>query len=63
MTKNLIIEAGESVLLKTGEASIMMMKNGDIAIKGKNIIVQGSAKISVKADGEVVVKGSKIAQN
>ena len=61
--KNLVIEAAESVSIKTGDASITMKKDGTIAIKGKNILVQGSGKITVKADSDLVLKGSTIAEN
>ena len=55
--------AGDEILLQTGDASILMKKNGDIQIKGKNITVTGSGKIGIKADGDMTLKGSKIAEN
>ncbi len=61
--KNLKIDAGDSILLETGDASITLKKNGDIQIKGKNITIQGSGKISVKADSDVNIKGSKVTNN
>lgn len=61
--KNLVIDAGDSITLKTGSASITMKKDGTIAIKGKDILLDGSGKINVKASGAVVVKGSKIGLN
>lgn len=61
--KNLVIDAGDSVTIKTGSASITMKKDGTIAIKGKNISIDGSGKINVKASSDVVIKGSKILQN
>jgi type VI secretion system secreted protein VgrG len=61
--KNLVLDAGDSVTIKTGDASIMMKKDGTIQIKGKNINITGSGKINVKADSDVVIKGSKIGQN
>jgi len=63
VTKNLVIDAGESVTIKTGDASITMNKNGTITIKGKDITITGSGKINVKADSDIVMKGSKILQN
>ena len=47
----------------TGSASIVMKKDGTIAIKGKDITVNGSGKIGIKASSDVVVKGSKIGLN
>lgn len=61
--KNLVIDAGDSVTIKTGSASITMKKDGTITIKGKDITIQGSGKVNVKASGDVVLKGSKIAEN
>jgi len=53
--KKIFIESKDSIEIKTGSASIVMKKNGDIQIKGGNITVKGS--------GDVVLKGSKIAEN
>jgi len=53
--KKLQISAGDEIVLKTGSATIMMKKNGDITIKGK--------KINIKASGDIKMKGSKIAEN
>ena len=50
-------------MIKTGDASITMKKDGTIVIKGKDITVEGSGKINVKASGDVVMKGSKITGN
>jgi type VI secretion system secreted protein VgrG len=61
--KNLVIDAGDSVSIKTGSASITMKKDGTIQIKGKDITIDGSGKINVKASGDIVMKGSKILQN
>jgi type VI secretion system secreted protein VgrG len=61
--KNLIIEAGDSVTIKTGSASITMKKDGTITIKGKDITIEGSGKINAKASSDIVMKGSKILQN
>lgn len=61
--KVLVVTAGDEITFKTGEASIIMRKNGDILISGKNIKVAGTGKIDVKADSDVKIKGSKIAEN
>ena len=63
VTKTLLMDAGDSVTIKTGSASITMKKDGTITIKGKDILIDGSGKISVKAGGDIVMKGSKILQN
>ena len=53
--KTITMEADDQITLKTGSATIVMKKNGDITISGANINVKGS--------GNVVVKGSKITNN
>ena len=63
VSKNLIISAGDSIAIRTGDASITMKKDGTIQIKGKDIIITGSGKVNVKADSDIVMKGSKILQN
>jgi type VI secretion system secreted protein VgrG len=61
--KNLVIDAADSITIKTGSASITMKKDGTITIKGKDITIDGSGKINAKASGNIVMKGSKILQN
>ena len=61
--KNLVIDAGDSISIKTGSASITMKKDGTITIKGKDITIEGSGKINAKASSDIVMKGSKILQN
>lgn len=53
--KTITLQADDQITLKTGSAQIIMKKNGDITIKGKNINVKGS--------GNVVIKGSKVSTN
>jgi type VI secretion system secreted protein VgrG len=61
--KNLVIDAGDSVTIKTGSASITMKKDGTIVIKGKDITVDGSGKINATASNNITMKGQKILQN
>jgi len=61
--KALVIEAADEITLKSGSATIVLKKNGDILIKGKNIVLDASGKVDVKASGDIKMKGSKIAQN
>lgn len=53
--KTITMEADDQITLRTGSASIVMKKNGDITISGGTINVKGS--------GNVVIKGSKITNN
>ncbi|WP_445577856.1 Phage-base-V domain-containing protein [Pseudomonas sp. E141] len=61
--KNFVLNAGDSISLTTGAASITMKKDGTIVISGKNITIDGSGAINIKANRNVVVKGQKILQN
>jgi type VI secretion system secreted protein VgrG len=68
--KNYTLEAADQIILKTGDATLTMKKDGKIVLKGKEIMidgsditVKGSGKIQIKASGDVVVKGSKIGHN
>ena len=53
--KKVSIEADDEIALRTGDATILMKKSGDISIKGK--------KISVTGSGDIVLKGKKILEN
>lgn len=47
MGKVLTVNAGDEILLQTGDASLRMRKNGDITIRGNDILVEGSGKFLV----------------
>jgi len=61
--KNVVIEAGDSITFRTGDASITLKKDGTITVKGKDITCDGSGQINVKAGKNIVMKGQKILQN
>lgn len=61
--KRLFIDAGDEITLKTGQAMILMKKDGSITIKGKDIKIDASGKVNVKASGDVAIKGSKVGLN
>jgi type VI secretion system secreted protein VgrG len=63
VTNQLVIDAGDELVIKAGDASITLKKNGDIVLKGKNLTSDSSGKVSVKAASDLVLKGSKISQN
>ncbi|HSU53808.1 MAG TPA: type VI secretion system tip protein TssI/VgrG [Candidatus Dormibacteraeota bacterium] len=63
VAKKLSIDAGEEITITTGSASISMKKDGTIAIKGKDISIEGSGEINVKASKNITMKGQKILQN
>jgi type VI secretion system secreted protein VgrG len=53
--KSISISAGDELTINCGQASIVLQKNGDISITGK--------EVSVKASGNIVLKGQKILEN
>jgi type VI secretion system secreted protein VgrG len=53
--KKALISAADELTIKVGEAKIVMKKNGEISINGKDINVKGS--------GAVTVKGSTVDNN
>jgi type VI secretion system secreted protein VgrG len=61
--KAYLLEAKDQIMIKTGDASILMKSDGTIAIQGKNITIKGSGKIAAEASDDVTIKGSKIHQN
>lgn len=61
--KTFVLTAEDEIALTTGDAAIVMKKDGTITISGKNITIKGSGKIMAEATGDMVLKGSKILQN
>jgi type VI secretion system secreted protein VgrG len=55
VAKKGVIDMGDELTLKSGDAMIVLKKNGDITIKGKKITIEGS--------GDLILKGSKISEN
>jgi len=60
ITNNLTIDAGDSVTIKTGDASPSMKKGWTISLKGKDIVIEGSGQIPLKADSDVVITRVKV---
>jgi hypothetical protein len=58
-----IAAVGDEIVLKTGDASIVLKKDGTITIKGKTITIDGSGDVRIKATRDMVLKGQKILQN
>ena len=54
------IEAGDEVTIKAGDASITLRKDGTVAIKGKDIVIEGAGDATIKAGKNVTLKGSKV---
>jgi type VI secretion system secreted protein VgrG len=58
-----VIEARESLLLKSGKSSIELKANGEINITGVLVNIEGSGDVTVKSAGSTVLKGTRILQN
>jgi hypothetical protein len=61
--KALKVDAADELDVKVGDSSITAKKSGDIAVKGKEVVVDASGRINCKASKDIVLKGSKILQN
>lgn len=63
VAKVLNINAGDEIVLQTGEASITLKKDGTINISGKDITINGKGQIMGTAKKDIILKGKKILQN
>ena len=63
VSKKILFEAGDEIMLKSGDASITLKKDGTIILKGKDVSITASGKINAKADSDVIIKGSKVSKN
>ena len=61
--KKLVVEAGDEIVIRVGNAVLAMKKDGTIKLSGKNITISGTGKVNVKASSDVVVKGSNVKLN
>jgi type VI secretion system secreted protein VgrG len=63
VSKKLLFDAGDEIVIKTGDASITLKKDGTIILKGKDVSISASGKINANASGDVIIKGSKVSAN
>jgi type VI secretion system secreted protein VgrG len=62
--KNLTIDAGDSIEIKTGAASLVMKKDGKIEISGVDVTLKSSAgTINIDAGGIIAIKGPMVKIN
>jgi type VI secretion system secreted protein VgrG len=59
----LVIDVKNQITIRTGKSEIVMKKNGDITINGKNITVNGSGKIVLDAEKDIFIKGKTSGDN
>ena len=62
LERQVSVSAAE-IVLKNGDASIILKADGTIVIRGKNVTIEGSGDIVLKASRNVVLKGQKILEN
>ncbi|WP_250475594.1 type VI secretion system tip protein VgrG [Caballeronia sp. GAFFF1] len=63
VAKTVIVDAGETLTLTCGNASVSLKKDGTIAICGKSITVDGSSEIAIKGGSAITLKASDISLN
>lgn len=61
--KTLEVNVAENILFKCGSSSLMLSKNGDIVISGKNVVIKSEGGLTAKAAKDLVLSGSKILKN
>ncbi|VUD46597.1 Actin cross-linking toxin VgrG1 [Thalassocella blandensis] len=61
--KKLVIDAGDEITIKTGEASINMKSDGSIIFSGTTIKNLCDCEFQVTAKNNVTLKGKKISEN
>ncbi len=61
--KKITIDAGDEIMIVTGESSLNMKSDGTIVLKGKDIQIQGSGEIFIKAAKNLIQKAKKILEN
>jgi type VI secretion system secreted protein VgrG len=57
------ISATNEIILKTGQSSIHMKRDGTITITGAEIIINASKDVEIKTSKSMIMKGGKILQN
>ena len=55
--------ASDELVLRCGDASIVLNKNGDIVIHGRDITLKARGKVNTKGSSDVPVRGTKVQDN
>jgi hypothetical protein len=53
----------DHITLGTGNASIVLKKDGTIQIKGTDIVIEDSGRLIIKSGSDLTLKGARILQN
>ena len=57
------LEAQDQMVISCGDATIVLKKDGHIAVKGHEADIAAMGKASIKAGGVLSLKGSRIIEN
>jgi type VI secretion system secreted protein VgrG len=63
VARQMAINGGDMISMKTGQASVQTKKDGAIVIDGKDITIKGSGTVELKASKDIIIKGKKILEN
>jgi hypothetical protein len=68
--ENVLLYSGEQLVIKVGDASLVMKKDGSVVIEANNVAIKASGRaemsggrITVKAVNTLTLKGQKIQEN
>lgn len=62
VAREIVLNAGDQLTLKSGSALIRLQKDGSIQISGTDIGIVGT-RVQVKGSGDVVIKGARTLTN
>lgn len=58
--RHVVLEAGESITLRAGGASITLSRDGTIIVRGNDLALLGTGNMDIQADGEIAIRGSRV---
>lgn len=61
--KDLVVTVENEIQIKCGDSSILLRKNGDVVISGKNVIIKSEGAMTAKAAQALTLSGSKVLKN
>jgi hypothetical protein len=60
--ESMVAANGNEIVLRVGEASLVMKKDGTVAISGRDVTING-VRVDIKSQGTLSMKGAKILEN
>jgi type VI secretion system secreted protein VgrG len=46
--RRVVLEAGDELILRVGQASILLRKDGAVTVKGVSVTIEGAANVAIK---------------